>query len=478
MNLSSWWRRATRAWPFWGVLLGFVGSRLGFAALGLELDDSGLDYFWQYQNVDLLRAHPFEAVLYQHTQPPLYNLFLALGLQFQDPSRFFRLAAYAFGLLLHLGLLGLMLQLGIRKSLAALGALLFVFSPASILMELWLFYTHPVAALLVLATLLLHRAMRSEKAWAFGLAFFVLALIVLTRSLFHLIWIVALAGVVLMLVRDRRRVALALLFPLLIASAPYLKNKVIFGHFEASSWLGFSLSRLVTVRAPRPLIEKMIAQKEISPLARVNPWRPLEHYPPAYRVLPEGLPRVPVLTTARRANGKESFNHGAYLRISRTFLEDAKAVALRDPTLWLTGTGRAWMIHYQPIHDYGFFPEARRRAGPTFRLLERFYEALHGSAFAAWRWGQPRPDFPWQTGWLWVLFTLGSGVFALLWAHRHRHEKAIGLTLLFCVSTIAFVAVVGNALELGENQRFRFLSEPFTYALIFFSIEQALRRRR
>lgn len=61
---------------------------------------------------------------------------------------------------------------------------------------------------------------------------------------------------------------------------------------------------------------------------------------------------------------------------------------------------------------------------------------------------------------------------AIAW--RRRRERVTSATLLYCALTIVFVAVVGNSLEVGENNRFRFLSEPLTWVLVTLVVDRAL----
>lgn len=461
----------------WALVLGaYVGSRLFYADLGLPLDDRSLAYFWQYLDLGQLRENLLEAVTYQHTQPPLYNLFLGLGLRADDPRRFFHAAAVAFGLVLHLGLFALMRRLRVRAWLAVLVAALFAWSPASILMELWIFYTYPVAALLVAAVALFHRGLSRERPGALLGALTLMALVVLTRSLFHLVWMAFAVAVSVAFSRRRRRALLVALVPLALASSVYLKNWAVFGRPEASTWMGFSLSRLVTTRAPRDLVLELRREGAVSELAASRPWLPLRRYPPRFRALPDDLPRVPVLTEPTRPGGHPNFNHGAYVPIARTFLDDARVILARSPETWWKSTQRAWQIHFLPIHDYTFFHEHRREAGPSMRAVERVYERLTGAhAFAAWDWGAPMPPFPERPAWAYAV-VLGLALLHALGAvavgRRSRAERA---TLLLAATTVAFVAVVGNSLEVGENNRFRFLSEPLSWCLIAVLLDRLLR---
>ena len=89
---------------------------------------------------------------------------------------------------------------------------------------------------------------------------------------------------------------------------------------------------------------------------------------------------------------------------------------------------------------------------------------------------------------------LGTGrfatdrVYALTWAVGIACVGAAGVLLapIYAVYPtaglqfvlIAYVAVVGNLLELGENNRFRFETDAFSAALLGLAIDAALRWRR
>ncbi len=471
-------QRLRRHLPWLAALAAYVGSRIFYGHLGLELDARPLDYFWQYQDPVELRENLWEAVFYQHTQPPLYNLFLGLGLKLPDPLRFFRVAAIGFGLVLHLGIYGVSRQLGVRGWLAAIGVLLFALNPASILMETWLFYTYPVAALVVLGGFFLYRALAYERAVDIAIAFTVLALVVLTRSLFHIAWMVVIAIIAVAIARHRVRMLLALALPVLLAASVYIKNGVVFGRPVASTWLGFSLSRLTTTKLDPSERRRLMHEGVLGELGGHSPWLPLEHYPRELRELPEDIPHVRVLTETRRTGGHPNFNHGAYVRIADEFAHDARVVLERHPEVWWQSTKEAWQHHFLPIHDYTFFHARRRAAGEWMRRIERVYEASAGSvAFARWSWEEPMPPFADRPGWAWAIVTALALLLAIGRASRSP-GRARAMVLLYCVLTIAFVAIVGNSLELGENHRFRFLTEPLTYCLVALVFESILRSMR
>jgi hypothetical protein len=455
------------------AIAGYVASRVFYTKLGVTLEDDPLRYFWQYLERGELETNLLEAVFYQHTQPPLFNLYLGLGLKTARPLLFFRLGALGLGLVLHLGIFALARRLGVRAWLAALASITFAFNPASILMEAWLFYEHGVSALLVLSAMLLHRAIATERGWTLFFALLAMAAVVLTRSLFHLGWMLVAIVIVLAFTRRRLRAVAIALVPLALASSVYVKNWVVFGKPVASTWMGFSLSRLTTTKLTPMEQHELMREGVLSELADDPPWLPLNHYPRELRELPEGWPEVRVLTAVERSPRHPNFNHGAYVAISEMYAHDARAVLEREPELWWESTQHAWTLHFLPIHDYTFFHAQRREAGPWMRGIERVYERLAGSGLSEWAsWDEPMPPFEERPGWGWAVITGLAILVALFVALRRR--RATGAALLFAVFTIAWVALVGNSLEVGENQRFRFLSEPLTWVLVALMIERAI----
>ncbi len=84
------------------------------------------------------------------------------------------------------------------------------------------------------------------------------------------------------------------------------------------------------------------------------------------------------------------------------------------------------------------------------------------------------PRFEERPGWVWAGLMGLALVVALFVAARRRRTRPTRITLLYCVFTVVFVSVIGNSLEVGENQRFRFLSEPLTWVLMALTIDRAL----
>lgn len=470
-SLAAWPRGYTEALSGLLVALSYAATRAIFVgALDVEFDATGLEYFWQFVDSEELRTNLIESVFYQHTQPPLYNLYLGAGLHTDDPTAFFRWTGYGFGLALHLAVFGSLRRLGARRWLAAAVSIAVALSPASILYETWLFYTYPVASLLAVAAYWLHRGISRGGGGSAWTAFVLLAAVVLTRSLFHLAWLAWAAGLVLWLAPRRRAWVVPILVALCIAGSLYLKNYVVFDRFVASTWLGPSLSKMTTQEASDRMKQAWAARGMGTPLLRHNVgFQALDYYPSEYRRWPGGLPRVAVLSETTRASGNPNMNHAAYLRIGDDLLADALLVMRESPKTYWESVGRAWMIYFLPTHDYSFLAHRRR----ALRPVERVYEFAVGSPEFTWSWGEPLPSLELRAclGWMVGLPLLLAGC---VWA-AIRRRGAPRVVLLFCVGTVIWVALVGNFLEVGENNRFRFLTAPLVAILCGFVLEHGLR---
>lgn len=455
------------------VVVGYLLSRLMYTVgYGVHFDDAGLGSAFQFLDPTQLRTNLVQSVFYEHIQPPLYNLYLGVGLRFPNPHAFFAVSARVIGLALHLGLFELTRRLGARPWIAASVATVFAFSPASILYETWLFYSFPVAAMLTLAACVLHRALETDRPRAWWAALLLLAAVVLTRSLFHLVWLMLAVALAVVASRHRWRTLAIAALPIALAASVYVKNRVVFGRFAASSWMGFSLSRLTTLRAPLDVRRKLIEQGKLSPLALTPAWEPLDRYPPEYRVVPPGLPRVPVLTEPLRTGGETNYNHAAFLHISDTFLADARVMMAEDPAMYRDCVRVAWMIYFRPTYD-GLFLDRRSQ----LRGIERIYELATFSPAWRWSWGAPDPSMRDRISLGWIAIALVVVPISLLLAWRGRRRPE-GATILFCLGTTAWVAVVGNLFEIGENNRFRFLSEPLAWALCALVLDRCVERLR
>lgn len=457
------------------VVIAFGLSRLLFHAAGVRFDASPLGYFWQFVDPPLLRTDLLRSLFYLHIQPPLFGLFIGLVLKSAPASstQVFQLLYLLVGLGLHLGLYFLLVRLQVPRLVAVALVLLFLASPAGVLYENWLFYTYPSAAALVAATLFLHRFL-SRRALRDGLAFFALvAAIALTRSMFHLVWCVLCAVLVLVASGpgERLRTLSLAAAPLALVALLYAKNAALFGEFASSSWMGMSLAKHTLYRMSETDREALLDRGVLSPLARIRPFSPLDAYPARYTDIE--IPPVPVLELREKASGKPNYNHLAYVAISRQYLRDALAAIGQRPDVYARHVRLAFWLFAQPASQYMFLSGNRSRIAEWEAIYDRWVLGATGPGFTA---GREREELFWPAflrrnaayGWMTLAaFGVAWGLLAGVRGLTTRGAGSpSGACLLFLSANVLYVAVAGNLLELGENHRFRFIVDPLVVALI------------
>ena len=467
---------APRRVPIAALTALFVLIHAGYYAAGVRFDTSLMGWQWQFLDVDLLRHHLLQSVWHQHSQPPAFNLFLGLVLKIapHDFPLLFQGAFLLCGLILTFCLFRLMRRLGVSRWLALVLCGAFVASPAFILYEHYLYYTFPLAAILALAAVTLD-AYRETRQTRLAAAFFVLILLQCTLwALFHLLYFVMIAGV--LLTRrgaNRRQILAAAALPFLLLFGLYAKNYALFGQFSASSWLGMNLARASVMWLPPETRGEWIAAGRLSSASRVPPFDPVENYtervpvPAAYRA-------VPALNQTVKSTGEVNFNHYSYLAISRDSLHDSLIVMKSRPqTYLLHGVAPAWAIYFTPASNYAVL-NSRNKIGP---MLSLYNNAVYGAI--------PFLNLPDYTPHLFLLLGLPALFCYGMWTAVSARPPAPNVSgaqkrlLLYLCLNILYVAVVGNAVERGENNRFRFVTDSFSIAIFGMAAQQgwnALRR--
>lgn len=465
------------------VALGFVLARIAFHQAGIRFDTSPLPWFWQYLDPPLLRNDLASSLWYLHAQPPLFNAFLGLGLKLGGghAAGFFHLVHLAIGLGIALGLHDVLERVGVGRRAAILVTLLYVASPTSILYEKWLMYTQLETGLLMLAAWSLGR-LCTRVAWRNAAPYFgAIAALALTRSLFHPLWIVACVVVAGVATRPlRREVLLGGVLVLALVGGLVAKNAVVFGVPSASSWFGMNLANMVFESWPLEERQQLVDQGVLSPLALTAPFSPLGAY--ADFAAPPGGPDVPALRRPLKSGGESNYNHFAYIAIAKNYQRDAATLIRLDPARYATAVFQAWKKFAIPPSNYAFVEPNRRR----ILGWNRFYDVLYGVPRA---WTGPRskvdptsaPVSAGDVGWAWIGLGVASLGFAA-WSvadalrARRRADAARIATIAFCLLTVAFVSLAANAVELGENNRFRAPIEPLLLVLVAFA-GQALANR-
>lgn len=457
------------------VAVAFVATRAAWFALGIRFDPSPLERIQHHLDVALLSGDLAGSLWRLHSQPPGWNALLGAALS-TIPSRTAALVVLALlqalaGYLVALGVAKLAAGSGAPRAMALGAAFLWLASPASVLYENCLIPEIAVAALLVLAAVALLRHAEGGRFLP-ALGFFALVgAAILTRSLLHLGWFAVALAAALAARRGGVRVVAAAALPLALATLWFAKNLLLFGFFGSSSWFGLSAARMTVFRVPGEERRALAARGELSPVAGIPPFSSPERYLAFVDVPPAGHPALDAL---RKSTGQPNYNHRVFPEVSRLAAADATQVLRQRPALYLGAVVEALWFATQPASDFAPFGANLAAIDGTERAFSFLVlgQPFRDRQFPTFRDRAPVRHVAGMLAGL-PLFALGLSLWAVVGAARRLPSqlrdaagRPRGATTLFLLGTIAWVVGVGCLLEVGENNRFRFLVDPFLLVLV------------
>ncbi len=462
------------------ILLGcFVATRVAYGIAGVRYDASGLEFSSQLLDQALLRDRLLESVWYLHAQPPAFNLAVGIGLRWSplSPGLTFQVAFLVCGLALVLGLHDLAGQLRLGRVGALVVAVLVGCAPATVLHESWLSYEYPVATMLVLMVDAAVRYARRGSTLAMASAVALATVTVLTRSLLHPVWLIAVLGVLLLYRRPPSRVMLATCsVAVVVVGAFVLKNAVLFGSPQLSSWFGYNVNKVVV----EPLTDAQRRQ-----LADEGVLRPRQEAPCSLR-----RPDVPALAEEfkspdldGRGEPVPNYNYECLIARYDALLGDAVATARAHPGWVAKNVGGSFEIWASPSTLSPFVYLNRQEIGALDELVRRtlLLDVAWDPPIAipeAWPVALSAPDRSFHVSLTIVLSTLVAVAGALAAAFTWRRRTPARFGVLIGGGTVAFVTLAGNLFEYGENNRIRFVVEPLTLVLAVAILAEAVRRAR
>ena len=445
------------------LLLGvFIVFKIYFYCLGIRFNLESLTDYWQYLDIALLQNDLLRSVFYQHSQPPLFNLFLGWGLKL-FPLHYGIFFALIFSLcqfLLYLLLFRLMVELSVRKTIAFVFSTLFLFSPSFVYYGSTLSYTLPLALLLTASAYFLLTSLKTGKTAGYWLFFFIIFSICGIRSLYHLAYYIAVVLFVLWASKkNRKNIIIAALIPFILLSGIYVKNYILFEKFTTSTWMGMNFWDHLNFKASPDVLEKEISEGTVSPLVRTTRFSPLQKYPQSFQIIRTEYKNIPALADADKSSGNPNYNNYAYIGISDQYLKDALYLYRKYPVLWIKRNIESWLFYAKSSSDY--FMIQRRQD----RILgwEKLYDYLF--------YGKVPRDFKGQHSiylFLWIGLPLVV-LYGLRIFFKNKPSEIYDFSqrfvILFIVFNIVYVALVGNLLECLENNRFRFMTDPLALTL-------------
>lgn len=477
--------------PAWTAAGAWTTVTLLVALTGQRFSTAYLDYGWQIVPWDTLTEDPLGSVWYLHVQPPLWNLVLGvLGWASPATDAVTLLALQlVIGAFLAAGCVRLARLLGLGAGASLAVALLATLHPEVLKNAFDPTYELVVAALLVWTVVAVGHAVRDRPSmrWAAALVVLVTA-VVLTRSLYHPVWLVLVLGVAVVSgvgrSGDRRRVALLVLVPLVTIGGWMVKNEVLFDRPTLSSWFGMNLQRAVIPVLDREDLDIMLADGELSDVARIGPFGAYELYAP-YE--PAASCRV---TRTHRAVAEPdrttdpyspNFNYECYLPVFDQAGDDAWAVIRAHPGVWLEG--RLWSARVMSAVS----PMPSESPSGVMRGLDAVYSLLRvdvTGVISTTGWGTPiygaleaPSDFGLVPVAMYALVAV-IGFWHFVRVLRERGRVPVRSVVIAVTGiTAAWTFVVGIVGELGEQARFRTMTDALVWTVVAALVAQRLSGR-
>ncbi len=471
-------RRPERATLDWRILVFVIGLHIATAVfykvaagVSIEANPGGRSWDWWWQTVpsDLLRTDLWRSLWYLHSQPPLFNLYGAFFFHAfpTDP-----MSALQYGnILLGAGMVGMLyaalIYLTGNRWLSAIGGVLLALDPGLLLFEAYILYDLLTAFLVVGSVFTLLVYARTRRLVFAGLFALDLAVLVMTRSAYHLAIVPVGLALAAAAVPGKARRALALGgLVSLLPTGLYLKNLVLFGFFGASSWMGFGLWKVASQGYGPDELRSLAGRGVIAPVAAE-----VEIFRPASRYTPYGYTRTSLIPVLSRDDQRNII----MVEVAQDYLHSAVQLIRANPSAYLRSVLQSFRIFALPSAGFKHLSLNRERMG------------LHATLVADWlQGGRLANSLPVPLGSLYVviipLVIVGYGAWFLGRVTQARESVASILRRApvetWIIALVSYTTLVSVLLEVGENNRERFYVEQILSLLLIVVGYRVYRRWR
>ena len=441
-------------WDIWVLLASFLISRIILSFFKVEMDYSAIATYWQYLSLDSLENNLLNGIWYNHTQPPVFNLFLG-GITKLFGTEAASVFPYVFRLItiINVTLLCKSLQLLVtHPKIPLFVSLLYLLSPATMILENELFYTTFMTMLVLVSSYSLIR-FDKERSYLFAFGFMLpLAVACLTRSMYNLSWLIVIAVVSTIYYKklSLRMLTIASVMCVLLAGSWYLKNYFIFGKFTTSTWLGMNLARNVFHDHTFPDTTKI---ESIEPFSKISSYQRFISGNLENKYA--GLNDHELLSEFKNGSHVNE-NHINYIEVSEKYADASKAYIKSNPWSFVKNAMQSSVIFFAPATRYPF-------AEPQSKKIQ-FYDVAYSfnlTHFAKNK-GERRVALVVSALPKIILYVLTFG-FVILGLKRTGRISAVNL---FIILTFLYIFSVSTLMEHYENMRFRFEIEPLYLLLL------------
>ncbi len=454
------------------VVAAFAVSRAGYIAAGLRFQTAQAFSVIHLIDAPVVESEPLRSVWFDHAQPPVFNLLWAGSLRIggTHPGRVLWPLLLACGLATGVALLRLLLRFGCSPVLAAGMAGAWTVSPTAALVESYPIYTPLEMLGVVLAALALHRWATSGRLPDVAAAVGAAAVLGLTRSTFHLVWIVGVIGLAVAARHlEWRRVVGVASLPLLLVVGWYVHGALLFDSFGVSSWAGGSLSRVTVHQLDPTERERLVTDGTLSIYANFPPFLGLEQMglPPTGRT----DPRTDAAVLNERTSSdptRPNLHHRDYLDVNDAMLDDATWVVRNRPGTYLRGVARSVTVTYTSSSGwFGYRPNVDHIEGAV--VAERMVLGAWDEPSLRFLIIEPRRAGVGEVAWVVVVAHLAALLLVprrLIRDRAWRTRSPNDVSITFVWATVVFLTLVTVALEFGETNRMRSVSDIGVIAMI------------
>lgn len=306
----------------------------------------------------------------------------------------------------------------------------------------------------------------------------------LTRSIYHLLWFVLCAALILFVIdHNSRRIFLrAAIVPALLVLLLYAKNSALIGSFGPSSWMGMNLARGWQLPAePMRKLNAFLEPSEIQHLIETNKinreWLVGPFMPPGaytnlgYFKTDESSFHHPAISAPEKRSSipnlmHPNFNHYDYAKISRKMFDADRAIILEYPQKYFARVLLGFKMYLQPATGPSWFLVQSY----NYYSTQKYADFLTRLLFQGRRIELARGYIPWNS--FYILFPVLM-IFGIIKTFARADNN--GVTFSYLTLTILWVAIITNMLEFGENNRIRFETDPMIVIVSAAALQSAYR---
>ena len=452
------------------IALVFIFSRIFFYLKGVRFDYSGLGWYWQYLDLNILQNDLLNGLFFQHSQPPLFNFFLGIVLKL-FPNNFslvFNFLYISCSLAIYYGLYRILWQLGISRWLSFFLASVYILSPTAILFENLLLYTWPIAALFIISANAILICGKRANFLAAGVFLLCITSICLMRSMYHLLFLIPCLFLLSAIPSfPRRKIISFSAIALIVVLSVFIKNYFVFGFFGTSSWTGMGLWK---VAKDCEKVELSAAEKE---LTAIYPFRPLSFYPEKYRKVPSQFSQIKAVSAETKTNGAQNLNHYGYIPISRVYFKAALRAISNDVASYLVSVGQALCIYSTPSWSYIFLNYNRQKIQDYIDSVLLVKKRLLWER-SIWNVDEKRKT-PVSSNIILLLMHLlvfiNFGIFFVRFFLLKTPVENPFLQI-YTAFIVGYMFFVSNFFEVGENNRFFVMISPIFWLASIMSLKE------